>query len=637
MVEFQFPYIFKLFLVSFSLCLCLLRRYLSDLLKDNGDEFDATLMAINCLDSKEFYPSKQTYNGQVGYFYYPQLLYYFVASIVDLKFVSLLFSKFKAPDSYLAFNKFDFGSIFPSYSLKELSRISRFIFLVKFISGYLLPFLLLGSIGLIGLIKFDNSLLSIIFILASMILADQSLAHPGYSISGRNIGGVLYGLVCLFFIFIPQSISFPDLSPEAVSFFDNNLSHWTLNHTLLDQTLVLILSFALPVLFLSSQRGTQLIFSLLISLSVFSSKYIPIVAVAISISTFLLLQFPKLNYGRVFWVHFANRIHQYKWSQRTYGNFRFKLKSLRSKEFSEWINDVFFFKYITNYITPLKCYEKTNFLSIFFVHRIFIYLALILFFPLASFGISDSYTLWLKIILFASLVPCILIVFKPFQGYGSSEIYITGNLPYCYLSLLPVISILLTQSNFLLKYNWSLFVILLLIIVDLLGLLFRWFYSTLVLILSSIRYFTHPFVARSTDIYKYHRMCSTAVLDIFKQLPAQASISILAPEMYLFTFCDAISNYISFTHPHKKLEVPFQMIDNFTYGFYDDMKHFSIGPSAIAKINPDILLLDIRRPVSNYLFQQILSNSDGNNCILMQNDGPLVMISFNGKLRRKNN
>lgn len=636
MTEFQFPYIFKFSFIALCVCLCLARRFLSDLVKDSGDEFDATLMAIKCLDSNEFYPPIKTYNGQVGYLYYPQLLYYFAASIVDVKFITFFFSWLNSPKLFLIFNKFDLGAIFPSYTSNQLSRISRFIFLLKLISGYFLPFLLLGLIGLVGLIKFDNSLLTMLFIVVSIILADQSLAHPGYSISGRNIGGVLYGLFYLSLICLPQSITTNSgLNSSVAGFSDNEVFLGVLNGLSIDHLLMLILLVVMPLLFLSSQRGTQLLFSLLISLSVVSFKFIPITAIAAILSTFFLLQFPRLNYGRAFWVHFANRLHQYKWSQKTYGNFRFKLIILRGKAFSAWINDAIFFKYVTNYITPDHPYEKTNFLSIFLVHRIFIFSALILCFPLDSFGISNSHILLLKIIVFSSLIPSILIVFKPFQGYGSSEIYITGNLPYCYISILPILLVLLDGNYFSYEQNNFLIGIISLILIDVLGIVIRWSNSTFQLALSSKKYLSFAFISRLFDVYKYHRLCSSVVLDIFKQLPDKASISILTPEIHLFTFCEAISNYIGFIYPSKILNVPFQMIDNFNYGFYEDMNSFAIDSSAISKINPDIILLDIRRPTSKYIFMKFLSKHDSANCFLLKNDGPLVLLSFNGKLRTK--
>ena len=357
----------------------------------------------------------------------------------------------------------------------------------------------------------------------------------------------------------------------------------------------------------------------------YSFKYFSITILSLVLSTFVLLQVPALNYGRAFYVHLANRIHQFKWSQRTYGNFRYKLLRLRGNDLVSWLK----------FCLPIcsQLYDN-RFLTLWKkTYLSWLYQRLLTLLTLPSINIySNVYSFPLQILLFSALAPAFLVIFKPFQGYGSSEIFITGNLPYIYLALGPIFNSSFFLSSKEGNANLLLVIIQSLLLADALSISIRWIYSVVSLFTLKASGQTAQLSSSCYKVYKNHLDCTIFIDNLLKKMPENASITIMSPEIHLFAYCNALSKYFSYTFKINKLRSVFQQIDNYSYGFYHDFVAFSVNPDLILRtIKPNLLLLDIRRPVSRQIYDSFKSTTDYSKYILYRNSGPYVIVSISRK------
>ena len=162
------------------------------------------------------------------------------------------------------------------------------------------------------------------------------------------------------------------------------------------------------------------------------------------VAQFLLLQIPFSNYSEFIRSHLYNRIHDSEWSTRLYGHFRYGFyKSLSGDALKKFKDDVCKLNYLDTHMTGAP-YYKSNWFALFAVHRIYIYMLLIMILCDAS----DYSLLPIKIVLISTLVPSILCLFRPFQGYGSLEVYIWSNIPLGFIACLPfLINNVYSRSN----------------------------------------------------------------------------------------------------------------------------------------------------------------------------------------------
>ena len=76
-------------------------------------------------------------------------------------------------------------------------------------------------------------------------------------------------------------------------------------------------------------------------------------------------------------------------------------------------------------------YYKNNLASGFIVHRVYIYIAIIL---IEFNGLLNTQATNLSMLtIAATVIPAIGCYFRPFQGYGASEAYIWSNLPLAFI------------------------------------------------------------------------------------------------------------------------------------------------------------------------------------------------------------
>lgn len=577
-----------------------------------GDELGQYTMAIKAIWQSSICPQLTTYNNIKGYYCYPLAFPWICGRMGQIEHIQRFLTC-----------RYSTKSLFPKLNNEQVKHLDTSLVLIKLMSNIIFPLITHVLICYACFSLGGSNLWSLIVSVGASMLADSIFTDQKYSISTRNVGFMLYSLVVISLIML-LNVKDP--------IYD--LLQWDLHFPFY---LVSLLTCTL-LLFISSQRYFQCFLALIITTVLFVPALQYSTTIAIVFGVFILFQLQFVNLTEFARAHVYNRIHDSEWSSRLYGHFRYGFcEVLSSSNKTSFLNDVFKYSYLKSHMTGVA-YYKRNWFSLFLVHRIYIYLLVIIILPE---GIMPTGTTILsKLILFATIMPSILCFFRPFQGYGSSEVYIWGNLPFAYLTCIPF---LINEPHE--PVTFICLLLKLLILFELINIGLRGLYLRIKR-LHSNKVYSLTRLSSESDIWDPAMTSFISIKDInnivdfVQRLTCSGftnktnSLSIMAMNMHPQSLIECI---ILYTNRIKdatiKLRPAFVQLDNSTYGYFQDYTQFFVNPAKIIySIKPDLLLVDISRP-QTYQFVQSLAST--NRLSLLYKSGSLLIVSISGNIVSK--
>ncbi|MDC3185835.1 hypothetical protein OBA47_01205 [bacterium] len=571
-----------------------------------GDELGQYTMAIKGIWQKSICPKLKTYNAISGYYCYPLAFSWLCGQAGKNILLQKIFRNIDASNG-----------LFPSLEDEKAVELKTSILILKLLSGLIFP-LTIQAILISTCLHLGNySLISLIIGIGSSLIADSIFTAKRYSISTRNVGYFLY---LVFAISLLKCMIIGPANIEIFTFANLELSTSLFSVSLLIHQ--------------CSQRSSQTFIVLLGSACIVIPELRSELVIIYLTAQLVLLQLPFTNYSEFIRSHFYNRIHDSEWSTRLYGHFRYGFSQfLSGAQLKTFKEDFFKFKYLETHMNG-EAYYKSNWFALFGVHRVYIYMALIL---LSVGNVSDNILLPVKIIMLSTIVPSILCFFRPFQGYGSLEVYVWSNIPLGYIACLPfLINSLNTNENLFIAS----IILLETICIALKGLLFR------VRRICPIELNPINIIARSDYLdatassfgASIHMNNLTKFIESLSQGQAAFSVnglevSIMALEMHPQSFVEVLTIYINGISRCKvKLKPAFVQLDNINYGYFQDYIQFFVNPNKIANIiKPDILLMDLSRPTSRNILNSYLKYKAYK---VIFKSGPLVLLKMSHKIQR---
>lgn len=569
-----------------------------------GDELGQYTMAIKGIWQKSICPKLYSYSNIQGYYCYPLAFAWLCGQAGKNSLVQRLFRN--SPNQ---------NSLFPSLEQKQAVELKSSILLLKLLSGLIFPLLSQLIILLSCLFIGSFSFLSLVIGIAASLLTDSVFTTQRYAISTRNVGYFLY------LLFGISLLNFVILDPNGGA-------------SPLIKILLFVSLFSVSLfIHQCSQRSSQTFIVLLASASIFL-KDIGLELLAIySIAQFLLLQLPFSNYSEFIRSHFYNRVHDSEWSSRLYGHFRYGFyKNLSGDALSKFKNDLLKLDFLDSHMTGAP-YYKSNWFALFAVHRIYIYMVLIL---VVAGNMNDHTLLPIKIVLISTVVPSILCFFRPFQGYGSLEVYVWSNLPLGFIACLPfIISNLHNGANsfftFMLISEIS-YIIIKGCVFKLTSFANKGVNKIFSFNKSNFLDATASSFTASTHMNNITKFISLLSNDKSYVATSNNELSIMALEMHPQSFIEVLTIYINSLRNSKiKIKPAFVQLDNMNYGYFQDYVQFFVSPTKIANImKPDILLVDSSRPASRNILKSFLKYK---NFKVIFQSGPLVLLKMSTKIQ----
>ena len=600
------PAVICISIISFYLISIYLYRIQNEQIEGGiGDELGQYTMAIKGIWQKSICPKLYSYNNIQGYYCYPLAFAWLCGQAGRNSLVQKIFRNFPNENTLL-----------PDLDQQKAVELKSSILILKLFSGLIFPIVIQLIILLSCLVIGNFSVLSLIIGIAASLITDSVFTTQKYAISTRNVGYFLYLLFGVSLLKFAIINSTGDIASG--------------NKILLFSSLFFVSLF----IHQCSQRSSQTFIVLLASASLFLYEIRLELLSIYFVAQFLLLQLPFSNYSEFIRSHFYNRIHDSEWSTRLYGHFRYGFsKILSGNALKKFKDDMFKLDYLGKHMTGFP-YYKSNWFALFGVHRIYIYMLIIL----IGGDASNHILLPIKIVLVSTLVPSILCFFRPFQGYGSLEVYVWSNIPLAFIACLPF----LINSI----YSGSHALVTLVSILEAIYIVFKGFY-----------YKTNKFFKYSKSINKIYSIKSSNFLDatassftasihmnnIIKYIrllsigkssvtATKNEISIMALEMHPQSFIEVLTTYINgLTNSKIRIKNAFVQLDNIHYGYFQDYVQFFVSPNKIANvIKPDILLVDSSRPASTNILRGFLKFQ---NCDVIYKSGPLILLKMTNKIK----
>ena len=295
-------------------------------------------------------------------------------------------------------------------------------------------------------------------------------------------------------------------------------------------------------------------------------------------SNFVLLQIPKADYSEAVKTHIYNRIHDAEWSNKLYGHFRYGfLGRLSTTHWKGFLDDALRYKYITNNMYS-PSYYKNNLASGFIVHRVYIYIAIIL---IEFNGLLNTQATNLSMLtIAATVIPAIGCYFRPFQGYGASEAYIWSNLPLAFITGCYTTKIIL--DNDIIGLTTGQKIILIAITVDITAMILTGLIAKLKtanelkinLSESSFLNGFYPDCRISKDVASVIKFVEGISMLIDSHESKINTTSIMCNEMHTQSLAEVIVGYANRLKLNKfKAKLAFTPIDNYNYGSSKTMWH----------------------------------------------------------------
>lgn len=558
-------------------------------------------LAILATRQKSLAPLRKNYNSERGRFYYPLGFYWYCKQILEN--AKVLENLFRPKNSTLQ-------SLFADSKI----NLDTFIVFVKSISGIIMPACIeFVSIPII-VMSMGTTVLSMICTLAFVSIVDSLFARSFYSVSTRNAGLFVYSFYPLIWI------------------LNNNLTKNTLFHGFTGYLIYIIIFLQFLLLFQISQRYWQNFIALAFAMAIILPHTGLTIVSLFILSIFVLINLPLTDYAGLVYAHICHRIHDDRWSRRTYGEYRYKLiGKLDPAKLKDLINCAFKFSYMREGF-GFSPFYKQNAMSLFVAFRIYIYGSCILFLLGPSHEGLYNFSI-LKSIIFATIFPTLLILLRPFQSYGAGEVYFFANLPFSYLGVF----LLINEAYFDLEnQSISLSIIILLSVFDAIA-------SIAVFVKQRMTEFSNlcrkGLLFSKGDSFE-SIILSGANLEIIKLMQfLERTISCLPSEMlpltltahgiHLLSITDLFEAKVRNKNGKALIISTFKMINNGQYGFQDDWENgfFMSQETMFNKLKSDLLLFDTSKPFSNILLKKHPTLLRSN--LVKVKFGCIVLVSFN--------
>ena len=556
-------YLYYCSTVSLVLAFIFLKRlYEQQQQQELGDETSQFFIAIRAILQKSVSPLLVSRNNYTGRCYYPMGFQWFCGQLTSIKIIQKIVLKIA-----------DRNRMLYEHIPKDIAnRLIAGTTLIKLLSHLILPMTTLIVTSAVAIEIFEPTLYSLVTTVACLFLLNALFPLINYTISTRSIGHFCTSLPLLALFLYYEKFN-------SQSIVANNF-------------LILAVLVTSLFVFLCSQQASQFFISICISTLIFDwNTGIKILATA-GLAVFILIQFPKLNFFGHTSAVLLNRYYAQKWIEKTYGQFRYKLNILKGAQLKCLINDIFRFDYVTNnYETS---YKKRNWLSLFLVHRTYLYSLLLIIF-VNTRSTSSPEILLLKIILSSALMPALLCNFNPLKGFGPPALYMNFFAGFnCMLSCIILSSIIQNNTNVaatsLLMY---------LTFADCLGITIKGILHTLK---SVIKTFGQKIYVNQAFADVPGNQQVTEIFNLLINLKANTKkdITIVTPEHHLQSLLEAACLIRQELGSSFLIKPAWQMIDSFQYGYYQDFVNHGVRIDVINKYaKPDLVLLDMNRPESS--------------------------------------
>jgi hypothetical protein len=302
-----------------------------------------------------------------------------------------------------------------------------------------LPHLVINSVPL--------STLASLFLLSYFNLYFDSKNYP---IQTRTLGYFCASFLSIFIIIVncfnynPLDLHF------LISFQDSNIfSFWDfLKHIATSSFAIVTLSCLLFVCFRSSQQGSQLLISLIISISLINpSEFIVAVLVSFFLAINIPLYYTYLDSLSFYTSHVLNRRYDNEWYLKSYGPLKYQFFSFRKNDITQCIKSIFSFD-----IEPRSgkndARYKRSWLMQLLENRSFIYMVCFIVVSLIEVGginfelAINTFRSFDLLLIYASalIFPCLICCLRIFQGYGPPFHYIDFISPFGWLTLIIFIN-----------------------------------------------------------------------------------------------------------------------------------------------------------------------------------------------------
>ena len=314
----------------------------------------------------------------------------------------------------------------------------------------ILPFLINASFTYLPYMITDNTALSALASLFLLSYFNLYFNGKNYPIQTRNIGYYCVSVLAILIIII-HSFEYNPLDLDFLSSFQdfNIYNIWDFLLHISASTFSLVsLSCLIFICFRSSQQGSQLIISLLISLCLVGKSEITTpVLIALTLVIFLPLYYPYLDSLNFYKSHLLNRRYDYEWLLKTYGPLKYQYFSFLKVDLIACLKSIFSFdleprsgKHDARY--------KRSWLMQLLENRSFIYMAYFLIVSFIEVGgcnidlaINTFKSFDLLLIFSAALIaPSFICCLRIFQGYGPPFHYIDFFSPLGWFTLTVFIS-----------------------------------------------------------------------------------------------------------------------------------------------------------------------------------------------------
>lgn len=577
----HFIYIFSLFLAL----LLIYNRLIEGINLDERDPLSEYFKFLGTyfLDSlcPERFPSVRP-----GRLYYPLGFYsfcFFIARFI-VKFIPVDHDKF-------------LSTWFPD----DNKNISAALFVLFIFNIIVFPFLTFVLISIIIQSLSIPLFYSLPLVAFSFLSIDQLFPRKSYLVNTRSIG--YFSTVLLLFIiniyFNSSFISFGVFSSELV------VPRPT--YDLMPYFVSISISLLLIVVTRSSQQGSQLTFGLIISSVLFASgnHWASLIACSSLFAVLLQLQFPKLDTIPYYITHFYNRYHELTWSLRTYGKFRYAIKTIPKQWYGKLINIFLSFNTESNfYPIPL---HKRNWLILLLINRVYLYTLLLFVGSIMApeVAVLSTSLPYLLMLVSSSIFPAILCNFRPFQGYGPPNHYLDFFSSFAWIFLFRTLyefSSLFYQSKF---YSFIFYFvcseIVVWIILNYSRLMITLFSSSVdrstnsSLFLTRIPPFSEfiPIGLRNLSKFILESKFSTETYISCFEYHYQNPIESLLFMRYRYSKSQSVYN----TLREDQYLVPLlPMVDSKSYSFYNDCDHFTYRLSSSLINKPQIIVLNLAIP-----------------------------------------
>lgn len=561
--------------------------------------------AILAREQKTLCPEQRSYGDTRGRYFYPLGSFWYPSKLlVAFPFIkNIVYNKDNSLSKSLNSNSND---------------IDNYIVFLKIINGILLPLITQIQCILYFYYFLPHSIYTLTSSIACLAIIDSVYFNCTNSISTRNQGYFLYSN------FVFSCLCYSNIS--LVSTFDQQI--------LLGYLIISFLATSFFI-FQVSQRYSQAFICFSLSLSIVKPDTAFLFLLLFILAIFILINLQYTNFTAYIKTHFYNRVHDFQWSQKVYGYRRYGLfNRLRDNDFREFIKCALCFKFIYSGF-GFGAFYKKNLVSLFLVFRIYLYAVLLLNTAVfANYDYPFDYYHILLALVLACSIPALLCFFNPFQGYGASEVYFFAGLLGTTIAFTQFSSSIDFGNSTLINSILRLFFIEnICFIIAYLAKLAKIRYSLNTPLISLGDNFSPVVLSGANkNIFKVYNTLSRLLVSY----NSSNALTIVAPEMHLFSTADLFSRFINQQTGKHLLINTFKQIDSKDYSWYQDLFVFTIHPSIVFnKIKPDLILLDKSRPSTKLYLESVRSNKT---VLTMKFDNIIILSfapSFNKFLQQK--